>query len=77
MNVYEFNINNVKSPNLSDPIGFHIQISESEETRKKAADIDEVKRSVSLFVIFYYRKLQKFQMVNLNNYFFQFFLFIW
>ena len=47
MNVYEFNINNVKSPNLADPIGFHIQIAESEENRKKVTEVDEVKRSVS------------------------------
>ncbi len=61
MNVYEFNINNVKSPNLSDPIGFHIQISESEETRKKAADIDEVKRSVSFLSIFIIESCRNFK----------------
>lgn len=52
MNVYEFNINNVKSPNLTDPIGFHIQIAESEENRKKITEVDEVKRSVSNKIYF-------------------------
>lgn len=77
MNVYEFNINNVKSPNLTDPLGFHIQIADTEENRKKVTEVDEVKRSVSNKKYLIIRKQLKFRMDNSSNYFYQFFHFIW